>query len=174
MIRRPPRSTLFPYTTLFRAGYLAGLRTTDEVMADPVFRAFLTRLMAEEIAPHLPEVPGVDLGAYQATLLDRLANPRMADQLARLSRRGSTKIPNYLLPSVRAAMEAGTPHRLLCVAVAGWLRFPRGHDYAGEEVPVQGPRTDLGPIAQEAGGDAAPLLAEEAVFHHGSPDPRVG
>src|SRR5437899_7700556 len=27
MIRRPPRSTLFPYTTLFRS---AGLRTADE------------------------------------------------------------------------------------------------------------------------------------------------
>src|SRR3712207_8457949 len=26
MIRRPPRSTLFPYTTLFRSGRLAGLR----------------------------------------------------------------------------------------------------------------------------------------------------
>src|SRR3712207_9524829 len=25
MIRRPPRSTLFPYTTLFRSGYLAKL-----------------------------------------------------------------------------------------------------------------------------------------------------
>src|SRR5687768_18207551 len=24
MIRRPPRSTLFPYTTLFRSGYAAG------------------------------------------------------------------------------------------------------------------------------------------------------
>src|SRR3989440_4602916 len=24
MIRRPPRSTLFPYTTLFRSGFLAG------------------------------------------------------------------------------------------------------------------------------------------------------
>src|SRR5688572_32415063 len=26
MIRRPPRSTLFPYTTLFRSGQLAGRR----------------------------------------------------------------------------------------------------------------------------------------------------
>ncbi|MGY1697587.1 mannitol dehydrogenase family protein [Geodermatophilus sp. SYSU D00814] len=153
-------------------GYLAGLRTTADVMADPVFRTFLTRLMAEEIAPHLPEVPGVDLDEYQATLLDRLANPRMADQLARLSRRGSSKIPNYLLPSVRAAMEAGTPHQLLCVAVAGWLRFLRGHDYAGEEVPIQGPRTDLVPVAQEAGSDAAPLLSEESVFDHVGRDPR--
>jgi mannitol 2-dehydrogenase len=153
-------------------GYLAGHRTTDEVLADPVFRTFLTRLMAEEIAPDLPEVPGVDLEEYQATLLDRLANPRMADQLSRLSRRGSTKIPNYLLPSVRAAMEAGRPHRLLCLAVAGWLRFLRGHDYAGEEVPIQGPRPDLVPIAQEAGGDAAPLLSERSVFDHIGQDPR--
>src|SRR3712207_8820902 len=26
MIRRPPRSTLFPYTTLFRSGLLSGLK----------------------------------------------------------------------------------------------------------------------------------------------------
>jgi fructuronate reductase/mannitol 2-dehydrogenase len=153
-------------------GYLAGHRTTDEVMADPVFRTFLARLMAEEIAPYLPEVPGVDLAEYQATLLDRLANPRMADQLARLSRRGSSKIPNYVLPSVRAAIEEGGPHRLLCLAVAGWLRFLRGADYAGEEVPIQGPRPDLVPIAQEAGGDATPLLQERSVFDHVGQDPR--
>src|SRR3712207_9275556 len=28
MIRRPPRSTLFPYTTLFRSAYLTALRRT--------------------------------------------------------------------------------------------------------------------------------------------------
>ncbi|MGY1763279.1 mannitol dehydrogenase family protein [Geodermatophilus sp. SYSU D00779] len=153
-------------------GYLAGYRTTADVMGDPVFRTFLARLMAEEIGPSLPDVPDVDLAGYQATLLDRLANPRMADQLSRLSRRGSTKIPNYVLPSVRAAMEEGRPHQLLCLAVAGWLRFLRGADYAGEEVPIQGPRPDLVPIAQEAGGDATPLLSEESVFDHIGRDPR--
>jgi fructuronate reductase/mannitol 2-dehydrogenase len=153
-------------------GYLAGYRTTADVMADPVFRTFLARLMAEEIAPLLPELPGVDLAGYQATLLDRLANPRMADQLARLSRRGSTKIPSYIMPSVRAALEEGSSHQLLCLAVAGWLRFLRGSDYAGEEVPIQGPRTDLVPIAQEAGTDATPLLSERSIFSDFGRDPR--
>ncbi|MGY1812641.1 mannitol dehydrogenase family protein [Blastococcus sp. SYSU D00820] len=153
-------------------GYLSGLRTTAEVMADPVFRTFLTRLMAEEIAPGLPPVPGVDLGDYQRTLLDRLANPRMPDQLARLGRRGSSKIPSYLLPSVRAALDEGRPHDLLCLAVAGWLRFLRGEDYAGDEVPIEGPRPDLVPVAQEAGADAAPLLHERAVFDSIGRDPR--
>ncbi|NEK59275.1 mannitol dehydrogenase family protein [Geodermatophilus sabuli] len=153
-------------------GYLAGHRTTADVMGDPVFRTFLARLMAEEIAPSLPEVPGVDLAQYQATLLDRLANPRMADQLARLSRRGSSKIPNYLLPSVQAAIDDDRPHHLLCLAVAGWLRYLRGSDYAGEEVPIQGPRPDLVPIAQEAGGDATPLLSERSVFDSIGREPR--
>ncbi|RBY95717.1 mannitol dehydrogenase family protein [Blastococcus sp. TF02-8] len=160
------------HSALAYLGYLAGYRTTEAVMADPVFREYMTRLMAEEIAPHLPEVPGMDLGRYQATLLERLANPRMPDQLARLGRRGSSKIPNYILPTVRSAMEQDRPYQLLCLAVAGWLRFLRGADYAGEEVPIQGPRTDLVTVAQEAGGDAAPLLSERSVFDHIGQDPR--
>src|SRR2546425_11442273 len=35
MIRRPPRSTLFPYTTLFRSGFVDGRRTTRQVESPP-------------------------------------------------------------------------------------------------------------------------------------------
>src|SRR2546427_9915603 len=35
MIRRPPRSTLFPYTTLFRSGRAQGLRAAVEGRRDP-------------------------------------------------------------------------------------------------------------------------------------------
>src|SRR5256885_16309609 len=34
MIRRPPRSTLFPYTTLFRSGAHAGIRTQRGLSRD--------------------------------------------------------------------------------------------------------------------------------------------
>src|SRR5260370_2905051 len=40
MIRRPPRSTLFPYTTLFRSGL-------DEALLDELFLDFVQRLAAE-------------------------------------------------------------------------------------------------------------------------------
>src|SRR2546427_4737311 len=36
MIRRPPRSTLFPYTTLFRSSDLVGLAQTDAFANDNV------------------------------------------------------------------------------------------------------------------------------------------
>src|SRR5256885_11604116 len=42
MIRRPPRSTLFPYTTLFRStGHQLGLRTLD--LQYPPFRHLVSR-----------------------------------------------------------------------------------------------------------------------------------
>jgi mannitol 2-dehydrogenase len=42
----------------------------------------------------------------------------MSDQLARLSRRGSSKVSQYLVPSIREAIDAGGPHDLLVLAVA--------------------------------------------------------
>jgi mannitol 2-dehydrogenase len=46
--------------------------------------------------------------AYKTSLLRRLANAQMADQLSWLCRRGSTKMPSYLLPSsARPSMPAG-------------------------------------------------------------------
>src|SRR2546430_11476641 len=37
MIRRPPRSTLFPYTTLFRSGQMLGLAETGRVVTSGGF-----------------------------------------------------------------------------------------------------------------------------------------
>src|SRR3712207_7824648 len=38
MIRRPPRSTLFPYTTLFRS-YTAEIRTTSSLCGEQTYNA---------------------------------------------------------------------------------------------------------------------------------------
>src|SRR2546426_12394206 len=84
MIRRPPRSTLFPYTTLFRSdltpvllrqvsqhqvGLLAGL--CDALDADP-------RLITRDRAVTIPE-----LGAFLA-----LKSPRAEELCRRLRDRG--------------------------------------------------------------------------------------
>src|SRR5256885_9261079 len=54
MIRRPPRSTLFPYTTLFRSTVVAGQDVTER-------RAQLTARIKEVVEAH-PEVhKGVDV-----------------------------------------------------------------------------------------------------------------
>ena len=159
------------HVALGHLGGLAGMRTVDEVVADDVFRAYLVALMCREIAPSLPPVPGVDLEAYQRTLVERLANPRMGDQLARLRRRSASKIPLHVLPSVQAGLDAGRPVRLLALAVAAWLHHLRVGDHGGHGAHGSHGSASEGPVvarltalAQAGDGDVRPLLAERRVF----------
>src|SRR3712207_8992601 len=63
MIRRPPRSTLFPYTTLFRSGRAEGGQELRKAPADPARRRLLRRQAA------LPRQAAVgDPGSRQARL----------------------------------------------------------------------------------------------------------
>ena len=124
---------------------LAGYRTVDQVMADARFREFVERFMRDEVAPLLPPVPGVDLDAYQQTLVVRFSNPHIADQVARICLDGSTKMPRFLIPSLRDALATGRPHALLTLALAGWLRYLTAVDDAvarstcGTRVPTNSP-----------------------------------
>jgi mannitol 2-dehydrogenase len=142
-------------------GSMAGLGQTDDAMRDPVFRAYAEQLMRLEIASLLPAVAGVDLDEYVDTLLERLANPKIGDELSRLCRAGSAKVPSHVAPSLAAARDRGTCAPLLTLALAGWLRFLRGGDWPGGQRELDDP---LGPrlraLAQRAGADPRPLLAE--------------
>src|SRR3712207_8295586 len=68
MIRRPPRSTLFPYTTLFRSRRAARLRPAD---ADPA-GAGLARRAAAARGPGLRgRAVARDAGVHRAHARDR-------------------------------------------------------------------------------------------------------
>jgi len=153
------------HSALAYLGYLAGHRRTDEALAEPVFHEFLETLMRNEVAPLLAEVPGLDLDDYRDTLLERLANPGIADELERLCARGSTKMPAYLLPSIVEARERRRSHELLTLAVAGWFRYLRGTDMAGERIEVTDPLKErLQRLAIIGGEDPRGLLSETSVF----------
>src|SRR3712207_6959794 len=49
MIRRPPRSTLFPYTTLFRSGIVPDIKVPLEEGAEPLIPDESRGLSKEEI-----------------------------------------------------------------------------------------------------------------------------
>src|SRR3712207_9488047 len=57
MIRRPPRSTLFPYTTLFRSDYLTcgtlGVYTTKSPAPGRRGRDNMANRLAKETSPYL-------------------------------------------------------------------------------------------------------------------------
>jgi fructuronate reductase/mannitol 2-dehydrogenase len=159
------------HCALGHLGVLAGLRATDEAMADPLFAEYVARLTAEEIAPLLPRVPGLDLVAYRRSALERLSNPCVVDQLERLCRGGSLKLPRHVLPSIAARRAAGAPHALLTLAVAGFCAQVRGphalDDPAADRLRALAPDVralvaELGPV----GADPAFAREVEQVVAH--------
>src|SRR2546430_7422316 len=74
MIRRPPRSTLFPYTTLFRSGTAAGLLATSRSLGMALGTATAAAVIALRLPAHLAEHAGATvatLASYQDGFLDR-------------------------------------------------------------------------------------------------------
>ncbi len=141
-------------------GSLAGLRRAHEVMDDPALGPYVAALMAE-VGPLLPAAPGVDLPSYRAVLLDRLANPKIGDDLARLCRAGTSKVASHVVPSLLAARERGAECALLTLAVAGWVKHLQGRDELGRDLLADDQLApSLRAAAGAAGSDPRPLLAQ--------------
>jgi mannitol 2-dehydrogenase len=100
-----------------------GYVLVDEALADDLIRTYLERYMADEAAPTLGELPGIDLEAYMATLIERFSNPRMRDTLVRLATDGSNRMPTFTLPAIRENLAADRPIRLGAAMVAAWAHY---------------------------------------------------
>lgn len=160
------------HCALGHLGGLAGYRRADQAMADPAFAVYVGRLMDQDVSPLLAPVPGVDLRAYKRALLERLANPVIGDELSRLRRNGSSKIPTHVLSSISEARGLGLAHPLLTLAVAGWCIQLRGVGRDGRRLAIDDPLAGLlQPLAQAGGGDPRPLLAVKPVFGELGRDP---
>jgi mannitol 2-dehydrogenase len=143
-------------------GMLAGYQRTDEAMRDEVIFDYVEQLMRDEIQPLLPAVPGMNTADYRNSLLTRLSNPRMSDQLSRLARRGSSKISSFVLPSLQEAIAQGRPHDLLMLAIAGWARYVRGYDLKGHRFSIDDPQGELlTKLANMDGSNPGALLRHE-------------
>ena len=149
-------------------GYLGvrlGHATTAEAMADPRVSSLVDRLMRDEVQPTLSVAPA-DVDAYRRSVRARLADREVPDTLTRLRKRGSSRVGNYLVPSLSAAVAAGTPHAVLTLALAAWVDHlvGAGETRAGLAALEDPLAADLLPLAALAAVDPRPLLARTDVF----------
>ena len=105
---------------------LAGIEFVHDAMAEPLIRDYLRRFLDLEAAPTLDPVPGIDLEAYKASLIERFSNPSISDQISRLCLDGSAKFPKFLIPSVRAQLDVDGSVELSALGLAGWCLYLNG------------------------------------------------
>jgi len=131
-----------PHSALAYLGAMAGLATVDRAIADPALRRYVEVMMREEITPTLPPLPGLDLEAWRAGLLQRFANPALQHRTQQIAMDGSQKLPQRLLGTLRDRLRAGAGIERLALAVAAWIHYQRGVDEAGASYPIQDPLAD--------------------------------
>ncbi|GAA2385438.1 mannitol dehydrogenase family protein [Dactylosporangium salmoneum] len=134
-----------PHQILAHFGLLAGYAYTSEAMRDPDLAALIEAFQDREARPTLPVVPGVDLDTYTRTVLDRFANPQMADTLVRIATSASARVPAFLLPVVRDRLAAGASFPIAAATVAAWLHRLRRAADLGTEVHVPDETTLIAP-----------------------------
>lgn len=145
---------------------LAGIDRVDEAMSDATIAAYVERFMVDEAAPVLGPTPGVDQATYIQSLLARFSNPAIGDQISRLCQDGSAKVPTFLLPTVRANLDAEGDITLSALAMAGWCRYLQGRADDGTAITLASdPATEaIVAAANAAHTDPQRFLAQSAIF----------
>ncbi len=121
---------------------LMDIHFVHDGMADPLVRAFLTKVETEEILPVLPPVPGTDLDDYLALVIHRCDNPKIGDTIRRLCLDGSNRQPKFIIPTVADRLERNLPVEGLALESALWARYCAGKTDSGAVIEPNDPNWD--------------------------------
>jgi D-arabinitol 4-dehydrogenase len=94
------------------AGTLKGLTFIHEDLAVPSIRQMGWDYVTHGVMPCLdtPEHPSpIDLAKYRDVVLERFGNPHVRDTNQRVAMDGFSKIPGFIVPTLREGLERGTP-----------------------------------------------------------------
>jgi mannitol 2-dehydrogenase len=135
---------------------ILGVETISGAMAHPLISALLHKVVRDEIAPHVADVPGMTALAYLDLIAGRFANAEIKDTTRRVAFDGSSRHPGFLLPSVRDGLAVGAPVSGLALVSALWARYCTGQREDGSTVASNDPAwNDLQQVAIKA--KATPL-----------------
>lgn len=145
---------------------LDGIETVDAAMAEPAIRQYLDAFLHREAKVVLPDVAGIDIDDYIASLITRFSNEAIGDQISRLCLDGSAKFPKFLMPTVQAQIAAGGPVALSALALAGWCQYLGGVDDHGRPISLSAdPLLEQAvAAAQKSVDDPSAFLKFAAVF----------
>ncbi|WP_309630229.1 mannitol dehydrogenase family protein [Brevundimonas sp.] len=126
------------HSSIAYLGGLAGHAFVHEVVAIPAFRAFVERLW-NEAETTLNPPPGLDIPAYRRDLMARFSNPALQHRTRQIAMDGSQKLPQRLLATIAARLDADQSIDALALGVAGWIGWQDGVTETGERFTVDDP-----------------------------------
>jgi fructuronate reductase len=157
------------HSALAYLGYLSGHDMISQAIADPVLQGFVRNLWDEEVIPVVHAPAGVDLAAYTATVQSRFANPFVRHRTWQVAMDGSQKLPQRILPSVRARLARGMDLPRLALVIAAWVRYAGGTDEGGKTIDVRDPlagqlRDRLGAASRTPADQVEAALSFKTIF----------
>ncbi|MEN3324770.1 mannitol dehydrogenase family protein [Mariniflexile soesokkakense] len=146
-------------------GALMGYDTIDEAANNNDVNRFLRDYMRQEVAPILSDLNGVDLEAYEASLLERFGNIYIKDQIDRICSESSAKFPIFVLPTVNAQLKQEGHFEHAAFVVAAWAIYSLGVDETGKALLVKDAmKSTLKEKAIASKNNPVAFLEIEAIF----------
>jgi fructuronate reductase len=147
------------HSLLAYAGSERGHETIAEAVADDECRHWLEQWWDEAVR-YVP-LPGQELAAYRAALLQRFSNPRIRHTLAQIAADGSQKLPIRLLPVLQGERAAGRVPPGAVRILAAWIDHLRGHGAPVKDAGA-GPYRERAGSVREVVALLAPDLGDDA------------
>ncbi len=141
------------------AAHLFEIELVHDGMADPDVLSFVRAFLDREAKTALDPVAGMDFDAYIEVLLERFANPQVRDQILRLAMDGTSRLPKFVLPTLRTHLANGGPTELTALFLATWCQCLTGVSDAGNTIEL-GPD----PLLDRAKEKALASLERPAAF----------
>ena len=104
-------------------GSVFGYQSIDECVGDELFSKYLRQFFDVEATPVLNAVEGINLDDYKATLIERFGNPSIRDSVARICLESSSKLPVFLIPTIRENLAGGGSIRFATLVIAAWCYY---------------------------------------------------
>ena len=123
-------------------GEILSVEFISGCMAHPLIGSFFRKVAGEEIVPQVHPVPGMTPEAYVDLISSRFSNPEIVDTVRRVAFDGSSRHTGFLLPTIRDALDAGTPIDGLALTEALWARMCAGTREDGSIIESNDPQWD--------------------------------
>lgn len=140
------------HSLLAYAGSALGHSSVPQAFADDACRGWVADWWS--VASADLSQSAADISAYQTALTARFSNTRLSDRLERIAEDGSQKLPNRVLPVLRAQRAAGRLPAAATRILAAWACHLRGLGAPVSDVAA----AELVPLASGPLKQAAPAL----------------